>query len=344
MRRVRVGRADPHGVVQHAGGRGVTSALRLLAALLLAAAVLLPVLAPADPVPVANDGVTVTDYRAAYDVDGDGTLRAAETLTVTMDGARAGLERRFDLADPSGTRGIRVPREVSVTRDGQAEEVELDRGAGTLVARLGDHDRELAGEHVYVLRWTLPRVLAPVSDDDDRARLRLDLVPRGWGAPVLRSRTSLELPARAERVDCRLGPATCRPRVAQTGVVVVTGRLTSGGAVRLDAVLDTDAPAVRRLPWPLRLVPVLGERWWPPVLVLLLTLATSYAGARLAMRPRPRRARLAVVAGLLLTVVAWLAAPWTLVVLVPGAFVVASMPLLLRDGAGAGADPEQQSG
>ena len=80
------------------------------------------------------------------------------------------------------------------------------------------------------------------------------------------------------------------------------------------------------------------------MLVLLLAIATSYAGARLAARPRPRRARLAVVAGLLLTVVAWLGAPWTLVVLVPGAFVVASLPLLLRDGAGAGADPEPEAG
>ncbi|KQT94126.1 hypothetical protein ASG49_04235 [Marmoricola sp. Leaf446] len=309
------------------------SVLRVVAGLLLAWVVLLPVLRPAEQVPAADDGVTVTDHRAAYVVDGRGTLRAAETLTVSLARPTAGLERRFDLRDPGSVRGVRAPREVTVTRDGQAEEVALRREAGVVVARLGDHDRELTGEHVYVLRWTVPGVLATAGDDDDRARLRLDLLPAGWGLPVLRSRTSLELPDRPLRVRCSVGGAACRPRVADRGLVVATGRLAVGEAVRVDAVLDGEAPGLARLPWPLRLVPALGERRWPPVVVLLLTLATSYAGTRLAAHPRPRRTRLLVVGAVLATGVTWLLAPWTLVLLVPGAFVVAALPLLLPDGA-----------
>ena len=114
--------------------------------------------------------------------------------------------------------------------------------------------------------------------------------------------------------------------------------------VRLDAVLGTDAPAVSRLPWPLRLVPALGERWWPPVVVLLLTLATAYAGTRLAAHPRPRRTRLVVLGAVLLTGLVWLLAPWTLVVLVPGAFAVASVPLLLPGGAATGTTRERTAG
>lgn len=315
----------------------------LLAAVLLVA-VLLPVLRPADPVPTANAGVTVTDHRAAYVVDGRGTLRAAETLTVDFEEPRAGLERRFDLRDPAGARGVRLPRGVGVTRDGRAEEVGLERRAGVVVARLGDHEEELVGEHVYVLRWSVPGVLARAGEADDRARLRLDLLPAGWGMPVLRSRTSVELPDRPGRVTCRAGVATCRPRVADSGVVVSTGRSPGGAVVRVDAVLGTDAPAVSRLPWPLRLVPALGERWWPPVVVLLLALATAYAGTRLAAHPRPRRTRLVVLGAVLLTGLVWLLAPWTLVVLVPGAFAVAAVPLLLPGGAANGTTREPASG
>lgn len=316
----------------------LASVVRGVAGLLLVGLVLLPALRPDDLVPDGNEGVTVTDYRASYTVDVSGTLRAAETLTVSLARPQAGLERRFDLQDPGVGRGQRLPRQVSVTRDGQAEEVELDRGAGTLIARLGDHDRELTGEHVYELRWTLPGVLVPVSEEDPRARLRLDLVPAGWGAPVLRTRSSVELPDRVERVACRAAGAACRPRLGGAGVVVTTGRLPAGEAVRVDAVLASPAPAASLLPWPPRLVPVLGERWWPPVVALGLSLAAGYAGARLAACPRPRRTRLAVVAGVLTAAIVWWLAPWTLLVLVPGAFVVGALPLLRPQAAGAGPD------
>lgn len=307
--------------------------LLLLAALVLVGLVLLPVLRPADPVGDGNRGVVVTSHRAAYAVDARGTLRAAETVTVDLEESRAGLERRFDLRDPGSDRAVREPRDVTVTRDGQAEEVRLDHEPGVVVARLGDHDRALTGEHVYELRWTVPGVLAPASDADERARLRLDVLPSGWGTSVLGSRTSLELPSRPVRVECRAGADSCRPRVGAASVGVTTGSTAAGVPVAVDVLLDGDAPEVARLPWPLRLVPALGERWWPPVVVLLLTALTSYAGARLAVRPRPRRTRLVVLGAVLLTGVAWLLAPWTLVLLVPGAFAATASPVLLPSGA-----------
>lgn len=310
--------------------------VRLGAGLVLAVLVLLPVLRPADPVGDGNDGVVVTSHRAAYVVDARGTLRAAETVTVDLEEPRAGLERRFDLRDPASARGSREPRDVAVTRDGQAEEVRLHREAGVVVARLGDHDRELTGEHVYELRWSVPGVLAPSSETDERARLRLDVLPTGWGTTVLGSRTSLELPSRPVRVACRAGTDACRPRVGAASVGVTTGRSTAGKPVAVDVLLDGDAPELDRLPWPLRMVPALGERWWPPVVVLLLAALTSYAGARLAVRPRPRRTRLVVLAGVLLTGTMWLLAPWTLLLLVPGAFVVTALPVLLPGGARSG--------
>lgn len=316
--------------------------LLLLATLVLAALVLLPLASSADPVGDGNRGLVVTSHRAAYAVDGRGTLRAAETVTVDLGEPRAGLERRFDLTDPGSGRGIREPRDVTVTRDGQAEEVRLDREAGVVVARLGDHDRELTGEHVYELRWRVPGVLDRASDTDERARLRLDVLPSGWGTTVLGSRTSVELPSRPVRVACRAGGDTCRPQVGAAGVGVTTGRTTAGEPVALDVLLDGDAPQVDRLPWPLRLVPVLGERWWPLVVVLLLTALTSYAGARLAVRPRPRRTRLVVLGAVLLTGATWLLAPWTLLLLVPGGFAAAALPVLLPGGARRRASTREQ--
>ena len=57
-------------------------------------------------------------------------------------------------------------------------------------------------------------------------------------------------------------------------------------------------------------------------------------------RPRVRRARLVVLGAVLLTGLALLLAPWSLVALVPGGLAVGSLPLLLpaastaREGAG----------
>ncbi|SDS36282.1 Predicted membrane protein [Nocardioides scoriae] len=319
------------------------SVLRGAAALLLVGLVLLPLLRTGDPVPEALRGATVTDYRAAYELDGRGTLSAAETLRVSLGAPRAGLVRVFDLADPGDGRVRRLPSEVTVTRDGQVEEVALERTGSTLVVRAGDHDRELGGEHVYVLRWRMPGVLVPASETDDRARLRLDALPAGWGMPVLRSRLSVDLPGRPEAVTCRVGDRACRPRIGGAGVVVTTGRLDAGTPVRLDAVLGSRSPEVERLPWPLRVTPVLGDRWWPPLLVLVLAALAAWAGVRLASRPRVRRARLVVLGAVLATGLALVLAPWSLLALVPGGLALGSLPLLLPAPSTAGEGPGRQA-
>ena len=67
----------------------------------------------------------ITDYRATFDVDADGTLRAHETLTVDLPLGRHGIFRFWDVSDPTDSHVRLVPENISVSLDGRSEAMEL---------------------------------------------------------------------------------------------------------------------------------------------------------------------------------------------------------------------------
>ena len=110
----------------------------------------------------------ITDYRATFDVDADGTMRAHETLTVDLPLGRHGIFRFFDIADANSPHVRYVPKNIVVTRDGGSDGVAiLHQGEGRfVVARIGEADTTISGTHVYDITYRVDGVA-------HRQRLRL---------------------------------------------------------------------------------------------------------------------------------------------------------------------------
>src|SRR5689334_1828754 len=70
---------------------------------------------------------TITDYRADFTVDADGTLSAVETLTVDFPVSRHGIFRFFDTRDPNFAKNRLIPYDIDVTRDGAPEPFDIQR-------------------------------------------------------------------------------------------------------------------------------------------------------------------------------------------------------------------------
>src|SRR4051795_659856 len=70
----------------------------------------------------ASESSRISDYLADFTVHSNGDLRVVETLTVDFPISRHGIFRFFDTRDPNDARNRFVPEDVSITRDGSAEE------------------------------------------------------------------------------------------------------------------------------------------------------------------------------------------------------------------------------
>jgi hypothetical protein len=81
---------------------------------------------PSDP---AED-TTITRYDADFAVSENGDLQVTETLTVDFPGVgKHGIFRFFDRYDPSDSRALRTPYDMSVTMDGHPEPLAISHAS-----------------------------------------------------------------------------------------------------------------------------------------------------------------------------------------------------------------------
>ena len=113
----------------------------------------------------AAETATITDYDAEFVVDDQGTLRATETLRVDFPVYKHGIFRFFDVADPIDDHVRFIPKDITVTRDGQPDGLDLsEEGHGRyVVARIGDPDLTIDGAHTYVIRYSVPGALSDIQ-------------------------------------------------------------------------------------------------------------------------------------------------------------------------------------
>ena len=130
-------------------GRGI--ALLLLVGIVLFPAIRWPSLGG-----VERDTATISDYDADFVVTEDGRITVTETLGVNFPDFKHGIFRFFDVQDPGDSHVRLVPRNISVTRDGQAEPFEvLSEGKGRyLNVKIGSPYRTMTGDHTYVIRYS----------------------------------------------------------------------------------------------------------------------------------------------------------------------------------------------
>jgi hypothetical protein len=234
---------------------------------------------------------TIRTYDADFTVDADGDLHATETLTVDFPGSgKHGIFRFFDEADPSATHARRVPHDISVTRDGAADMVDIsDKNNGRItVVRIGNPDVFISpGLHTYVIGYTIDGVLEPGTDirgTTPRTQLYWNLIPGGWLQSIESAHLTVHLPTAAGEVQCARGAGQvsgCKADGAGTDTLTVdVDSLAPNTPVTVKVGLDmATPPAGETVPWSARFDPVLGRSPRNLVIVLLLALVAGAYGA-----------------------------------------------------------------
>jgi hypothetical protein len=230
----------------------------------------------------SGESSTIRVYSADFTVAKDGELRVVETLTVDFPISRHGIFRFFDTRDnPNGSHARSVPKDVTVTRDGQPEPYEsLDQQRGRYTTlKIGRADTTFSGEHVYRISYRIDGALSK-GDGAQPTQFYWDLVPAGWQMPITEARLTVHLPAPAQGLQCAVGVgATTGCTVDGEGtetLTVLAANLAPNTPVTVRTGLDIRTPKADTLPWPGWLDPVLGRH---PVLLGLVLVLAALAGA-----------------------------------------------------------------
>ncbi len=233
----------------------------------------------------------ISNYRADFEVDEDGDLRAVETLTVEFRISRHGIFRYFDTQDGAGGDGRLVPKDIRVLRDGQAEPYEVlsERRGRYRNIKIGDADRTLFGSHIYEISY---RIEGALSAGEVGTQFYWDVIPQGWTMPIRQSSLTVRLPADIDTFRCGVGNGSdlraCQAETDGDTVRIQTGELLPNTPVTIRAGLGIATPAVDSPPWPRTLDPVLGRS---PVLlggIVVVALAAGGAGAALSRSVREK--------------------------------------------------------
>lgn len=197
-----------------------------------------------------DEPTRITSYVAEFTLDEDGTLTAAETLSVHfLSDGLYGIVRYFDRQDAEAPGGERIAEDIRVTADGEPAHVAHTVDDGRYdVYTIGNPRLSLPiGVHVYEIGYTYDDVLEEGDLVDAPLQLHWDLVPSGWAAEIESTDLTVELPAPAQEVACTVGEGSASypcPSVDiddETTVRVETGPLPSETAVTLLVGQDLSA-------------------------------------------------------------------------------------------------------
>jgi uncharacterized membrane protein YgcG len=276
---------------------------RALVTIVLAVALAVVIVLPAlgiqtdDSAGNGAEDTTITRYDADFQVAANGDLAVTETLAVDFPGVgKHGIFRFFDRHDPTESRVLRTPHDISVTMDGHTEPFEIShRSHGRyVVARIGDPNVTIGlSEHTYVIRYRIDGVLER-GTQGAQTQFYWNLIPGGWAQSIRNVHLVVHLPAVPTYARCAVGAGAtrgCKVDDKETNTLTIDGRgLAPYTPVTLKAGLPIGTPpAGEALPWPATWEPVLGDSWGGLITVLVLALAAGGAGVVLAGRSFERK-------------------------------------------------------
>ncbi len=266
---------------------------RLLVTVALLAVALLTVLWPvlgtgSDSESSAAEDTRITSYQVRYDVSESGRMAAVERLVVDVPiSDKHGIFRFWDTFDRANDRTLRVPEQITVTRDGSPEKVSItteNRGR-YVVAKIGDPVTTLTpGLHTYEITYTVGQVLS--VGPDDTARFYWDLVPGGWAQRIDLVDAEVRFPASFSGAECAVGSGSGSPcsiiGEGSSTLSVFEQDLDPRTPVTVRAEVDTSVTnAPDELPWPARWVPVLGSSVLGLMAVLVAVGVAGFLGWRM---------------------------------------------------------------
>ncbi len=236
---------------------------------------------------------TINDYTADFTVDAQGNLSVVETLTVNFPISRHGIFRFFDTRDNPGSDTRVIPKDVTVSRDGQPEPYErLSQKRGRfLTLKIGRADRTIFDVHVYRISYRIDGVLAKGTNGSP-TQFYWDLIPPGWQMPITQAHLTVHLPTEAKGFQCAVGVGTNTGCTADGGgtdtLTVLAANLAPNTPVTIKTGLDMPTPATHGLPWPGWLDPVLGRHPVGLGFVIGLAVLTGAGGFLLTRSTREK--------------------------------------------------------
>lgn len=274
--------------------RVVTVVVGLLVAV---GAMFIPVIAGAgdDSGSPTTETARITDYTADFRVGADGRLRATETLDVDFPVSKHGIFRFFDVVDPADPHVRLIPEDITVTRDGQPDglDVSSQSNGRYRVARIGDADVTISGSHRYVIDYTIAGVLGRAENGAAGSQFYWNVIPGGWQMPIARSQIRVELPAAPQDVRCAVGTASttgCTAQASGSALTIATGDLEPHTPVTVQTRVDVSTPDRATLPWTVAFDAVFGRSVpWAVVVGVLALLAAAVAAyiVRTTHEPAP---------------------------------------------------------
>ena len=208
--------------------------MKLVSALCLALGLVL--IAPTAQ--AADDPGTITAYDSVYSVAANGSVGVVETITVDFPDRRHGIWRTFEKNERGQAMPLPERETITVTRDGKDETKTIASTGRTMTLKIGDPDKTITGTHVYRIGYT---VKDAVFDGDDEGEKFSEFfwwtVGHGWKLPILSSRLTVSLPAKATSATCGVGEEeteSCDGEGSDT-LTFKTGRLEPGTGVSVRA-------------------------------------------------------------------------------------------------------------
>lgn len=263
---------------------------RILGLVLLAAVVAIGMVNFPTGEGAGSDSATITDYKADFTVDEDGTLTAVETLTTNFPASKHGIFRFFDTRDPNVAENRLIPYDIAVSRDGKPEPFEILKESRGQIrnVKIGDADVTIYGQHTYRISYKIDGVLTKGSDGHP-TQFYWNLIPQGWVMTISKYELTVHLPAKSAGFTCGVGlgeadeldPCTAEP-AGEDSFTITGGYLATNTPVTAKFLLDIETPPGDTRLWPSSLDPVLGTSTPLLVGVLVLAALVTLLGAMLS--------------------------------------------------------------
>ena len=275
-------------------------AFTILALLLTIVGLFWPVLVYLVPptTTASTEVVTITNYKADFKLDKDGTLDVVENITGQFPAGRHGIFRYWDVTDPTDPHVRLWPQDIKVLRDGQPERTDLswEHGRRYRVAKIGKAETLLdPGTHVYTISYSIDGAIAPASAGapagswsagDTGSAFYWNLIPGGWDMPIDKSKLTVQLPAKGQDVTCAVGwgasasSSTYPCKVTDSGdqLTVTTQAIPARTPVTVRAAMAMTPPDRVTLPWPIQFDMVFGRSVLIAGILLVLSLIGLVVG------------------------------------------------------------------
>ena len=230
-------------------------AARLLAALAVLAVVLVP--SPAS----AQGSERIRSYEVEVDVLPSGRLHVVETIAYSFgSNRRHGIFRTIPVRfrHDGGHDRVYPVKNVRVTGSpGTPVDVKVERDGANQVIRIGDADREITGDHEYVVAYDVDGALNRFESHDE---LFWNAVGTEWPVPVERVRVTVRASAEIGEVTCFAGYTGSRLACDAARANGTTAEFAEESLGAFNAVT-----VVVALPagYAERPGPILEERWTP---------------------------------------------------------------------------------